>query len=172
MRMIGQLSSEASAKVFGGYLSSLEIKNLVEPDSGGIWNIWVYCEDQVEKGRQLLTGYLQDPNDQKFQQALQKAAELKGREQVEQKGFEKRAQTREMFWPRIGIGPLTLILIAVSALLAFVSNLGANVQSLHSLFISEHPGAPVLSEIQSGEVWRLLTPTFQHALFERSGHSD
>jgi len=57
--------------------------------------------------------------------------------------------------------PVTTALISVSALVALLSGLGANLDLLLGLFISStlHGG---LHEIQSGEIWRLFTPAFIH----------
>ena len=55
---------------------------------------------------------------------------------------------------------LTATLIAVSVIVAVLSQLGRDFQALHFLFISEYRSG--LPEILSGEVWRLLTPIILH----------
>lgn len=56
---------------------------------------------------------------------------------------------------------VTLALIAVCILIALLSNLGENRAALLPFYIAT-PDQPGLSAVLSGEVWRLLTPTFIH----------
>jgi GlpG protein len=62
------------------------------------------------------------------------------------------------------IGPLTVVLIALSVIVAVLSKLGADRHILRWLFITIYADTeghlPV--EIAHGEVWRLLTPIFIH----------
>jgi len=55
---------------------------------------------------------------------------------------------------------LTAILIAISIVIALLSNLGGNYQVLKFLLISEYRGG--LPEILGGQLWRLVTPIFIH----------
>lgn len=55
---------------------------------------------------------------------------------------------------------VTATLIAISLFVALISNLGSNIQSIHILFMSEYRQG--LSEIYSGQAWRLFTPIFIH----------
>jgi GlpG protein len=57
--------------------------------------------------------------------------------------------------------PLTLILIAISVVIALVSSFGRNTQMLLPFFISEYIGGG-LREVFQGQVWRLITPIFIH----------
>ncbi|MFZ6657401.1 rhomboid family intramembrane serine protease [Undibacterium sp. TJN19] len=52
-------------------------------------------------------------------------------------------------------------LIGISVAVAFMSGLGTSFSALQDLLISE-PGHAVLSDILSGQVWRLITPIFIH----------
>lgn len=55
---------------------------------------------------------------------------------------------------------VTATLITISLIVALISNLGSNFQFIHILFMSEYREG--LSEIYSGQVWRLFTPVFIH----------
>ena len=57
--------------------------------------------------------------------------------------------------------PVTITLIAISAVIAFASGLGSSMTALQPLLISEigHDG---LADVFSGQVWRLMTPIFIH----------
>lgn len=56
--------------------------------------------------------------------------------------------------------PLTLLLIVICVLLAAISSFGKNIQPLLPFYMSAYTQG--LSEIQSGQLWRLVTPIFLH----------
>jgi GlpG protein len=161
MRMIGHLKNEASAKTFGGYLSSLDVRNMVEPDSEG-WAVWIYSEDQIETGSQALAAYLRNPADRSFQDAADTAAASEQRQQRDEAAFAKRVRTADQIWKRSDTAPLTILLIAASVgvtLLAGINNV--SLPNVRWLLISEG-GPGFLPEVQSGQIWRLITPIFIH----------
>jgi GlpG protein len=169
MRLIGHLKSEASARTFGGYLSSLDIRNMVEPDAEG-WAVWIYSEDQIETGSQALTAYLRNPADRSFQNAAEAAAASEQRQRREEAASAKRVLTADQIWRRSDTAPLTLFLIGASVIVTlFLVGLNPSFVNVRWLLISEG-GPGFLPEVQSGEVWRLITPIFihfglQHLLF-------
>ena len=55
---------------------------------------------------------------------------------------------------------VTATLIALSLIVALLSNIGRDMQFIHFLFISEYRQG--LSEILNGELWRLFTPALIH----------
>jgi GlpG protein len=160
MRLIGHLKNEASAKTFSGFLVSRDIRNLVETDAEG-WAVWILSEDQLEAGQQALAAYLQNPGDPKYQNALQ-AAEAIGRQQRrEEAKAAKRIHDRDRIWTRSGLAPLTLSLIGISVVVTLVVGLNPSFYDIRWLAISRvRMGS--LPEVQSGQVWRLITPIFIH----------
>lgn len=62
---------------------------------------------------------------------------------------------------RARAAPLTMVLIAISVIVALATSFGSNHQALYPFLISKLPGHG-LPEVLSGEIWRLITPIFIH----------
>jgi GlpG protein len=60
------------------------------------------------------------------------------------------------------LGPLTAVLIGISAAVAVFSDLGNNAGFLEKLFIARTESEGFLPEVLHGQVWRLITPIFIH----------
>jgi GlpG protein len=159
MRLIGHLKTEASARTFGDYLTSMNIRNLVEPESDE-WAVWVYAEDQIEAGHNALAGYLKNPDDLKFQRASETATAIRQREKQKESQFARRIRTRAALWPAFGFGSLTLLLIIISVIVTLLCSSSANAGRW--FMISQTVGLGFLPEVRAGQVWRLITPIFVH----------
>jgi GlpG protein len=160
MRLIGHLKNEASAKTLADYLVSLDIRNLIEPD-GTDWAVWIYSEDQIEAGQKALAGYLQNPADNKYRVARQSAALAEERMRQEKARFESRMHTREQIWTSTSLGPVTLALIIISAVVTLLASLTLPFSVQDWVCISQYTGRG-LPEVRQGEIWRLITPIFLH----------
>jgi GlpG protein len=160
MRLIGHLKNEASARTFGGYLSSLDIRNMVEPDSDG-WAVWIYSEDQVEKGSGALTDYQQNPADRKYLNGAEVAAATEQRKQKEEAEFAKRVRTADQIFKRSDTAPLTLGLIGACVVVMLFCGFNPSLGDVHWLLISDYVTG-FLPEVRSGQIWRLITPIFIH----------
>jgi len=163
MRLIGHLQDEASAKTFSGFLASLDIRNLIEPDSDG-WAVWIHSEDQIESGQQALAAYLQNPADKKYKTASQAAEGIERERRRDEAKAAKRIHDRDRIWARSNLAPLTLSLIAVSVIVTLVIGLDPTFHDFHWLAIDEigFGFSGSLAEVRAGQVWRLITPIFVH----------
>ncbi len=170
MRVIGHLENEQLAKRFGDFLYVHGILNTVERD-GNAWVVWVHDDDHLKRAGEWLGAFRTNPSDPQFDTAT-KAADKREEEKQDLKEYQKRFKTRRDVFRRLtvyGVGKLTVLLIAISIVVAIVSLLGRNPQSIMALFITkwERVGPyiqwePGLLEIRNGEIWRLFTPMFIH----------
>ncbi len=163
MRLIGQVKNESDAKAFGDYLTSVMIKNLVEPETDGSWAVWIQSEEQLAAGQQELANFLANPTDAKYQNAGKTAAVIEEKERREQEEYAKRVQTGRTIWPQYSMGWGTLLLIAISVAVAVVAGLPPVKPIAAGLWMSRYVQG--LEEIRGGQLWRLVTPIFLHMSF-------
>jgi GlpG protein len=172
MRLIGHLTTESGARLFGDYLYAQGIENRVEPQGAEGWAIWVVDEDKLENAASLLAEYRLKPDAPEYQAQAKSAAALRAEQAKDQEAYRRRLRSRrQLFRPlaAYGFGPLTFVLIAASVAVFVVSGFAANKQRIMSLFITDYwiTGLYInwdttLPEIRHGQVWRLVTPVFIH----------
>ena len=160
MRLIGHLKNENSARTFSGYLASLDIRNLVEPDAEG-WAVWIHSEDQIEPGQQALAAFERNPSDKKYQIASQTAVAKENMRLRDEAKAAKRIHDRERIWSKSGMAPLTLSLIGACVAVTLAIGFYPTFYDFHWLAIDDLRFG-FLSEVKAGQVWRLITPIFVH----------
>lgn len=175
--MIGQIESEPAARRFSDFLYVQKISNQVEPGDAGRWAVWVHHDDDLVRASQWLALFRANPNDPQFGVAS-RAEDIRRDEAADLKDFQKRVRTRRQIFPKLaamGFAPMTALLMSISILVAILSRLGSNNETVHYLFFAdplrffEHPmllnwrdALFASDEIRSGQIWRLFTPIFLH----------
>jgi GlpG protein len=153
MRLIGHIKSEAGARTFGAYLSSIDAPNLVEPEGDGTWAVWIYNEDQIEASQLALATFQANPALPQFKGAEEKAAVKAAAQRKREKAVEKRTFNRDSIWPQMSLGPVTIVLLAASVV-GYLLVKFAPEKAFWLMFLP--------SEIARGQIWRAVTPIFLH----------
>lgn len=184
MRHIGDLPNEQLALRFRDYLLTLDVKGMVEPDDGG-WAVWVYDEDDVERARDELATFQDDPEREQYQQAPEQAQKRRQEELRQLAQHRKNTVDVRQRWqsPLFQRSPVTAGLILISvAVAAFTSSFDdfwhlcdRKEPFLTYLFIVPVKDVPGdkdkvawdradedLRAIRHGQVHRLVTPIFIH----------
>lgn len=168
MRVIGHLENEQAARRFGDFLYVQGIINTVEREEPA-WAIWVHDDDHLKKATEWLTTFRANPSDPQFNTA-KKAESIRQEEKEDLKEFQKRLKSRRDVFRRLtvyGMGKLTVLLMAISIVVAILSGIGDYPERIMGLFITKWQSVPPywepgLPEIRNGEIWRLFTPMFIH----------
>ena len=74
MRQAGTLESPAAAQRLADYLLTLNIVSRVEP-SDGRWALWIIDENQLQRAKEELQAFLQNPQDARYDAAGKAAAD-------------------------------------------------------------------------------------------------
>ena len=171
MRPIGHLPNQSGASAFGDYLIANGIKSQIEAEKDGTFAVWIYSEDDLSRAKEFLAQYLARPNDPKFRNVSEQARKVLDAEKKDSEDYQKRTHDRRQLWPGLtsgGIGPVTLVLVAVSIGVAFyakiplLSTRAPDVEAIRGLWITYSDAQNSLPEVQAGQVWRLITPIFIH----------
>jgi len=164
MRLIGHLSSEASATRFNDFLCLNGIASEVEREQEG-WAVWIHSEDEMERARQWLEQFRVQPQDKLFHSDAAKVRELREREAAAVSGAARRQFDRSEV-VREEVGWLTVALVVVCLGITGAAWAGYEGIIREWLFITRitedgryFRGLP---EIRDGEWWRLITPALVH----------
>jgi GlpG protein len=178
LRQIGTLPGTADPRVFADYLLSLGVSSRAVESKDG-WAIWVHNEDLVPKAREEFEAYQKDPEDPRFRAAASTATEIRNEERKRERLYRKRVRDMSGRYDSLNVRgrPLTVALMAACIALHVATMTTPSVYEwLHEKFgffssrswvLANKFGVPDagLSDIQHGEVWRLITPIFLHVGF-------
>jgi GlpG protein len=181
MRQIGHLANAEEAQRFAAYLLTQQIAAHAELDNDE-WTIWIKNEDQITEAKEALSQFRDAPQDPRYRDARDKAAEIEREEERRREQARKNVVEMRGRWKRAGATlnfketPLTLTLIGLSIFVGVLTGLSEEITDAHEYLLiarvrvdPESGGIfipPTVSAgfgaIRSGEVWRLVTPIFIH----------
>ncbi len=171
MRQAGTISDERQAQRFADYLLTQGIRTKVEPD-GDAWAVWIHDERYIDRGREELQAFRENPTDPRFAEAAPQAAEIRHEEIKWQKQHAKNMVDVRRRWSG-GIGrhtPVTTVFLVLMVVATFATDFGSKFETAKWLRIASYSlvnertreVTSHLPEIFSGQVWRLVTPIFMH----------
>ena len=165
MRKIGEFNEQKGALRFWNYLKAKGVDSSLEEDDSN-WTVWVADEDDIENAVRDFNEFNDRPDDQKFTTAN---PEIKPPEEKEfaktnnsNRGFNEHNLRDRWKQRERSTGMFTLSLIITSAAVFLLTDMGNN-KIIDKFLISAKPTG--LSEIFSGQFWRLFTPIFVHYSF-------
>ncbi len=167
MRLIGHLSSEASATRFNDFLCLNGIASEIEREQEG-WAVWIHSEDELARAREWLEQFHVHPQDSLFHSDPAKIQAMREREAATVSEAGRRHFDRsEVF--REDVGWLTVALVVVCLGITGAAWAGYRGRIHEWLFLTRitEDGnyiryLPGLMEIRHGEWWRLFTPALVH----------
>ncbi|MCP4271666.1 MAG: rhomboid family intramembrane serine protease [Gammaproteobacteria bacterium] len=158
---IGHLNNQRAAQAFCDYLKSKGINAWNEGENNQ-YVVQISDTQAEDFASAELRDFLQDPSDKKYLDASWN----EGDSNISIASFgtgQSGNNSFSQFLSRTGIMTRTLVLISI--LVTLITNFGENIQITNYLYIADtthYQGG--LTEIFSGQIWRLLTPVFLHFL--------
>lgn len=184
MRLVGTLSQSKDADRFSDYLLTLGITIRVEPRQNQ-WDVWVREEDKVQLARSEFEEFQQNPQGEKYAQAISHARKLRIESAKRDAAVQKNVVEMRRQWGNPGSGmsfalrKFTLFMIVACFFVGISTNFGSRADNdensdriINNLQISRERGALVqvpylkrlerLVEVRHGQWWRLFTPCLLH----------
>ncbi|NIP84145.1 MAG: rhomboid family intramembrane serine protease [Planctomycetales bacterium] len=171
MRQAGVIPDKARAHQFADYLLTRGISTRLDQSAEG-WIVWVHDEHFVERSREDLQEFVQNPEAARFLGVSAEATEIRDEQRRREKQYQKNMIDVRRKWQARGSRniPVTMGILACMVLATLASNFGYNDKVSSWLFIASytlkdqrtHETISYLPEVMSGQVWRLVTPIFMH----------
>lgn len=179
MRCLGEIEGRKSAEQFIAFLLTQGISTNIDLGQEGSdrWEIWVRDEDRLPEAKNLLSQFLTNPQDLKYQNAVRDAGRILAEQSKKREaaaGHVRRVQYRSGPLADRRIPPFTLTLVILCVAVSLLSNFakpGATNQVGNSIvkqlgFISgedylKSNQDPAVN-LKKGEIWRAITPIFLH----------
>lgn len=170
MRHIGTLPDRRQAAKFQDYALTMGIKTRVDEEQDA-WAVWIFDEDQVDRGRDEFEKFREQPDAEIYQEASAAAGHLRAAQERKQRQAQKKTVNVSERWrrPLTSRAPVTVTLIAISLFVVVTTRLGSEHNAVFdalSIASFERDGGYIrwsgLEDVRSGEAWRLVTPIFLH----------
>ncbi len=182
MRLIGSLTDVDQVRRFSAYLFTQGIQNHVDRVDEQ-FEIWVKDEDQLAESKACLEEFLANPQDAKYQVAVQQADSLARQQARQRQEVQKRVVKINPARPGKRRQPLTWWLIGISVVVALYTNFGNSQNwdkpvfralsfngmsgpALQKLMLENNGNPEAMpvrwASIRQGELWRMITPIFIH----------
>ncbi len=159
MRKVSTVADEAYAR---RVVDALLVEG-IEADARGT-EVWVLDDKNVEAARARLDAFARDG----IPDAGKVARRLRERKKLEQQDWAQRSRNVAQHWRlsslrEQGFGPLTLMLIIASVVVALLGAYGPPDDTrMWNVTIDDWASRVPLQKVREGEVWRIFTPIFLH----------
>lgn len=162
MRQIGSIEERQQAERFVAYLIAQGIPCSFDGGDLG-FKIWIQEEDDVAKAREELTRFRSEPDNKRYQDAVNQAAAVVRQHAKQAEAIRRRTIDMRDRWnrPASAQAPVTFGLLALM-LVVFVPGWFDPEKRLRIAQWLTYSLDGTMNAIWAGEIWRLVTPIFLH----------